>query len=46
MLLQGSELYRTEAKNTETLGKFGHNTPDDWIERNLYSRYTMAAWRC
>ncbi|HYJ97780.1 MAG TPA: fatty acid desaturase [Burkholderiaceae bacterium] len=41
VLLQGSELYRTEAKNTETLSKFGHNTPDDWIERNLYSRFTM-----
>ena len=41
VLLQGSELYRTEAKNADTLAKFGHNTPDDWIERNLYSRYTM-----
>jgi stearoyl-CoA desaturase (Delta-9 desaturase) len=36
----GSELYRAEAKNQETLAKFGHNTPDDWIERNLYSRYS------
>jgi stearoyl-CoA desaturase (Delta-9 desaturase) len=36
----GSELYRAEAKNHETLAKFGHNTPDDWIERNLYSRYS------
>ncbi|HEY6512294.1 MAG TPA: fatty acid desaturase [Burkholderiaceae bacterium] len=41
VLLQGSELYRTEAKNADTLAKFGHNTPDDWIERNLYSRFTM-----
>jgi len=41
VLLQGSELYRTEAKNTETLAKFGHNTPDDWIERHLYSRHTV-----
>jgi stearoyl-CoA desaturase (delta-9 desaturase) len=40
VLLTGSELYRTEAKVQETLDKFGHNTPDDWIERNLYSRYT------
>ncbi|WP_280152585.1 fatty acid desaturase [Piscinibacter sp. XHJ-5] len=40
VLLEGSELYRTEAKNQETLSKFGHGTPDDWIERNLYSRYT------
>ncbi len=41
VLLQGSELYRTEARNTETLAKFGHNTPDDWIERHLYSRHTV-----
>ena len=40
VLLQGSELYRAEAKNQETLRKFGHNTPDDWLERNLYSRYS------
>lgn len=40
VLLEGSELYRAEAKNLETMKKFGHGTPDDWIERNLYSRYT------
>jgi stearoyl-CoA desaturase (Delta-9 desaturase) len=40
VLLQGSELYRAEAKVQETLDKFGHNTPDDWLERNLYSRYS------
>jgi stearoyl-CoA desaturase (delta-9 desaturase) len=40
VLLTGSELYRTEAKNQETLDKFGHGTPDDWLERNLYSRYS------
>jgi len=40
VLYEGSELYRAEAKVQETLDKFGHNTPDDWIERNLYSRYS------
>jgi stearoyl-CoA desaturase (delta-9 desaturase) len=40
VLLEGSELYRMEAKNQETLKKFGHGTPDDWLERHLYSRYT------
>jgi stearoyl-CoA desaturase (delta-9 desaturase) len=34
---QGSELYRAEAQNQETLDRFGHNTPDDWIERHLYT---------
>ena len=37
---KGSELYRAEAKNLETLSKYGHNTPDDWIERHLYTRYS------
>ena len=37
---QGAELYRAEAKNQETLAKFGHGTPDDWIERNLYTRFS------
>ena len=40
VLLEGSELYRAEAKVAETLDKYGHNTPDDWIERNLYTRYS------
>jgi stearoyl-CoA desaturase (delta-9 desaturase) len=40
VLLTGSELYRTESKNGETLAKFGHGTPDDWIERNLYTRFS------
>jgi len=40
VLLTGSELYRAEAKVSETMAKYGHNTPDDWIERNLYTRYS------
>src|SRR5450432_4852345 len=39
VLLTGSELYRTEAKNQETLAKYGLGTPDDWLERNLYARF-------
>ena len=40
VLWRGAELYRTEAKNQETMAKFGHGTPNDWIERNLYTRYS------
>lgn len=40
VLTQGAELYRAEAKNKETLARFGHGTPDDWIERNLYTRFS------
>src|ERR1700709_2694090 len=39
VLLTGAEMYRAESKNKETVAKFGHGTPDDWIERNLYSRF-------
>ncbi|MFN7883071.1 MAG: fatty acid desaturase [bacterium] len=37
---EGSELYRAESKNQDTMARYGHGTPDDWIERNLYSRYS------
>ncbi len=37
---QGAELYRAESKNKETMSKYGHGTPNDWIERNLYTRYS------
>jgi stearoyl-CoA desaturase (delta-9 desaturase) len=39
VLARGAELYRAEAKNKETIEKFGHGTPDDWMEKNLYSKY-------
>jgi len=40
VLLEGTELYRAEAANRETIDKFGHGAPDDWIERKLYTRYS------
>jgi stearoyl-CoA desaturase (delta-9 desaturase) len=40
VLLEGTELYRREALNRETLERYGHGTPEDWIERNLYSRHS------
>ncbi|MDB5727967.1 MAG: aminotransferase [Noviherbaspirillum sp.] len=40
VLLEGAELYRAESKVAETMEKYGHGTPDDWIERNLYSRFS------
>jgi len=39
VLLQGTELYRSESRNMETMEKYGHGTPDDWIERNVYTRF-------
>ncbi|MBO9677578.1 DesA family fatty acid desaturase [Paenacidovorax monticola] len=40
VMWKGAELYRAEAANPDTLKKFGHGTPDDWMERNVYSRFT------
>lgn len=39
VLLEGAELYRQESLNAETLEQYGKGTPDDWLERNLYSRH-------
>ena len=37
VLWQGVEVYRLEADKAETLDRYGHSTPDDWLERNLYT---------
>lgn len=41
VFFRGAELYREEATNAETLKRFGHGTPDDWLERNLYSKHSL-----
>lgn len=40
VLWEGAELYRKETRKGDTLEKYGHNTPNDWIERNLYTRFS------
>ena len=40
VLLTGVELYRAESYVKETMVKYGLGTPDDWIERNLYTRFS------
>ena len=42
VLWQGAELYREEAQNRETLDRYGHGTPNDWLERNIYERNTVG----
>src|SRR5690606_7577534 len=39
VLFAGAFLYHKEAANAETLEAFGAGTPDDWLERNLYSKH-------
>ncbi len=40
VLTEGAELYRAACKDQSIMDKFGHGTPDDWIERNLYTRHS------
>ncbi|WP_137939425.1 fatty acid desaturase [Chitinivorax sp. B] len=40
VLREGAELYRAAAKVKPTMEKYGHGTPDDWLERNVYTRHS------
>jgi len=42
VLLEGAELYRAEARNSQTLKQYGHETPDDWLERNIYTAHSYS----
>jgi stearoyl-CoA desaturase (delta-9 desaturase) len=42
VLLEGAELYREATQDNEILSKFGHGTPNDWLERNVYGRYNVV----
>jgi len=41
VLWGGVFLYVKESYNRETMERYGHGTPDDWLERNIYSRYQI-----
>ena len=41
VMWQGAELYRRESASQDTLASYGHCTPDDRLERNLYSRFPV-----
>jgi len=42
VLWGGVFLYVKESRNKQTLERYGHGTPDDWMERNVYSSHTKA----
>lgn len=44
VLMEGAELYKAEAKNQETLDRYGKGTPDDWMERNVYTPYSSKGF--
>jgi stearoyl-CoA desaturase (delta-9 desaturase) len=37
VFFRGAELYRVATRSQETLDRYGEGTPDDWVERNIYS---------
>ncbi len=39
VLFDGAALYTQSAKDAEILEKYGHGTPDDWLERHVYSKH-------
>ncbi len=41
VLWGGVFLYVKESYNRETMTRYGHGTPDDWLERNVYSRFSI-----
>lgn len=45
VLWEGTELYRKEARNKETLERYGQGTPDDWMERNVYLKHTSKGFK-
>jgi stearoyl-CoA desaturase (delta-9 desaturase) len=42
VLWRGAELYQDAAKDKDMLDKYGKGTPDDWLERNVYTPYSTA----
>jgi stearoyl-CoA desaturase (delta-9 desaturase) len=42
IMWEGADLYKQEAKNRDTLERFGQGTPDDWMERNVYAPHSVA----
>jgi len=41
VLWGGVFLYVKESHNADTMERYGHGTPDDWLEHNLYARFQV-----
>jgi stearoyl-CoA desaturase (delta-9 desaturase) len=41
VLFAGTRLYSQAAKDTAMIKQFGVGTPNDWVERNIYSKYNF-----
>ncbi len=41
ILWRGTEAYRSAARDSSIMERYGSGCPDDWLERNLYTKYPM-----
>lgn len=40
IMFLGIFFYKKECKNEQTMIEYGQGTPDDWLERNIYQKYS------
>jgi stearoyl-CoA desaturase (delta-9 desaturase) len=40
LVWDGTDLYRKASRDKSIMEKYGHGTPDDWLERNVYTRHS------
>ena len=41
VLWEGAELYRDATRDSEMIERYSHGTPDDWIERHVYTPWNF-----
>ncbi len=44
VLLEGAELYRISSKDPETVARYSHGCPEDWMELNVYRPYSNRGY--
>ncbi len=42
VVTHGAELYRAAAADAQTIERYGHGTPHDWMERNVYHHSVLG----
>ena len=44
LLMEGTELYRIGTREPETIARYNHGCPTDWMERNVYKRHSNRGY--
>jgi len=42
VLWEGAELYRDATRDTDMIERYSHGTPDDWLERRVYTPWNFV----